>query len=61
MAKQYQITVITQDKKIHERYLKVAKQIKTRGISIGASVPGFLVDSLEAEEAGGFEGLKKYI
>jgi hypothetical protein len=49
------------DKEIHERYKTISKRIKKHGMSIGVVMPKFLVDSLEAEEAGGFEGLKKYI
>jgi hypothetical protein len=53
------ITFLTDDNN-HERYIKISKKIKSRGIDINKSVPNFLVDRLEAEERKHFPNLKKY-
>lgn len=60
-GKTYQITFQPKRKETHTEYLRLSKAIRERGFDIGRIVPEFLIEKLQAEEAAGFEGLKKYI
>lgn len=59
--KRYQIVLPTFREDVYERYKAISRKLKDRGIDIGKTVPDFLIDALEAQEEGGFEGLKRYI
>lgn len=56
----FTIGLVTTNPETHKRYLRVTKKIRET-YKVGAVIPEFVVEALEAEEARGFEGLKKYI